>query len=346
MSTRQAKKTPDFIPPEINWDELEDPVQAIKRRTRMYKDKSIIEAFNLEYGLSLQKKETYDIEEMTNLHPIVKGEVFTATIESIGKDHAVLSRNNSKECLKLKQSLYGWNVKVGDELEVEATDVVKGEVTVDAVKPMVDSWVKTVKSTLFNRFQSSEVTVEDLHLLPGGYTGKINIAEVTGRTGKPHYIKAFVPGSHICLNIEQDFSRWEGQSVRAMVMNFTERNGELGVIASRKKYLNSIGGQSLVNIFDAGYGQGTPFDQVTFDGKVTGIINSSKKCGVFVEVEDYSITGLLEKSAEELVNYRIGDPVKVQIEKLDWDQAKEPYVRNRDGIITEVNLKPVFKEVK
>lgn len=344
--SKQIKKTPDFIPPEINWDELEDPVKAIKRRTQLYKDKSIIEAFNLEYGLNIKGSEKYDLEEMTNLHPLAVGEIFDATIEAIGRDHAVLSRNNSKECLKLKQSLYGWNVKVGDPITVEVTGIGKGEADVDAIKPILSLWQNKIKSTLYNRFQSSVVKVEDLHRVPGGFTCKVNIDDITEKSGKPHYISAFVPGSHICLNIEQDFEKWEGKSTTAMVMNFTDRNGELGLIASRKKYLNSIGGQSLVNIFDAGYGQGTPFDQVTFDGKVTGIINSSKKCGVFVEVEDYSITGLLEKSAEELVNYRIGDPVKVQIEKLDWDQTKEPYVRNRDGILTEVNLKPVFKEVK
>ena len=70
-----------------------------------------------------------------------------------------------------------------------------------------------------------------------------------------------------------------------------------------------------------------------------------KSYGVFVEIPEYNITGLIEKDPRELVKYHKGDPIKVQIDKFDWDSKKQPYRRNKDGIITEVNIKPIFVEV-
>lgn len=348
----EIKKTNDpykgFVPPEIDWDTLEDPSAALKRRNRDYKNLSIIDAFQKEYGVTLTGSEGYETMESANLNPLKVGDVFDATIESIGKDHTSVSRCNSKETLKLKQNLAGWaGAEPGEVIRVEVIGKEKnGEMIIDAIKPIQDDWVSRVRSTLGNRFQSYIVKVEGLQVQKGGFMGKVNIDSLSGRTGKPHYVNAFVPGSTITLNIEYDFDQWNGKDVMAMITGFTDRNGEMGLICSRKKYLMSLGGQSLVNIFDAGYGQGIRFDQITFDGHVTGIINSSKKHGVFVEVTDYNFTGLLERDPQELVNYHIGDPLKVQIDSLDWDQAKEPYKRDRDGILTEVNLRPVFVEVE
>lgn len=352
----KTKKTNDlyggFVPPEIDWDGLEDPSAALKRRTREYRNLSIIEAFEKEYGkkcgVKLHAGDGYEAMESANLNPLKVGDIFDATIESVGKSHTIVSRNSSKESLRLRQNLLGWaDAEPGETIRVEVIGKDRnGEMIIDAVKPIQDDWVSRVRSTLGNRFQSYIVKVEDLRVQKGGFHGKVNIDSLFGKTGKPHYINAFVPGSTITLNIEYDFDQWNGKDITAMITGFTDRNGEMGLICSRKKYLMSLGGQSLVNIFDAGYGQGIPFDQMTFDGHVTGIINSAKKHGVFVEVTDYNFTGLLERDPQELVNYHIGDPMRVKIDKLDWDQTKEPYRRDRDGILTEVNLRPVFAEVK
>lgn len=335
-----------FVPPAIDWSQLENSNDSMRRRTRMYRDVSIADAFEKEYNVKLELNDDYLMSEASNLSPLKVGDVFYATVENIGKNHTLLSRNNSKENLKLKQNFSGWSVNVGDIVPVEVIGKEKtGEMIIDAVKPVKDDWIARVKSTLSNKFQSFVVDVEDIQVRKGGYVGKVNINPILELTGKPHYIHAFIPGSYITLNIEYDFDQWNGKTVKAMVTNFTDRNGDIGLICSRKKYLNSFGGQSLVNIYDAGFGQGTRFDQITFNGHVTGIINSVKKHGVFIEVTDYSFTGLLEKDPQDLVNYHIGDPIKVQIDKLDWDENKEPYKRDRDGILTEVNLKPVFVEV-
>ena len=336
-----------FVPPEIDWSQLENSNTSLRRRTRDYNKLSIADAFGKEYNVKLNPTDEYLASEESNLNPLKIGDVFLATVESIGKNHTLLSRNNSKESLKLKQNFAGWDIAEGDPVEVEVVGKEKtGEMIIDAIKPMKDNWVARVKSTLSNKFQSFIVDVEDLQVQKGGYVGRVNINPILELTGKPHYVHAFIPGSYITLNIEYDFDRWNGKTVKAMVMNFTDRNGEIGLICSRKKYLNSYGGQSLVNIYDAGFGRGTRFDQITFDGHVTGIINSVKKHGVFIEVTDYNITGLLERDPQDLVNYHIGDPIKVQIDRLDWDENKEPYKRDRDGILTEVNLKPVFVEVE
>ena len=84
---------------------------------------------------------------------------------------------------------------------------------------------------------------------------------------------------------------------------------------------------------------------------MTGVINSSKKCGVFVEVPDLLITGMVKVSPEELVNYKPGDNVAVRLTSFDEEtfynkavgqvQHVDPYVIE-DGVLVKCNLKPIL----
>lgn len=329
----------NFIPPEIDWDALEDPKAAIKRRSAAYKHISIAEAFMKEYGVKLNEAED------PVLTPINIGDIINVTVDAVTKDHILVSMENSKHYLSLKQGPTMVAAEPGDVLTVQVMEKKKDDFVVDILAPIVNEYLDKVNSTLYNKFQSSLVKVYNLQLVRGGYTGRIEVNDP--RLKKPHYLNAFVPGSLITLNIEQDFEQWVGQNIPAMITTITEKNGEISLVCSRKKYLNSLGGNSLVNIFDMGYGQNNnPFTSMTFEGSVTGILNSANKQGVFVEVTDYNFTGMIEMNPADLVNYRIGDKVNVYIDRFEWDPNKEPYERNRDGILTEVNLKPIFKEVK
>lgn len=329
----------NFVPPEVDWGALEDPMEAIKRRTRLYRDVSIAEAFSREYGVNLNEADDPVIST------IGIGDVIQVTVDAVTKDHIFVSQENSKHYLNLKQGPGAISVTPGDVLTVQIVEKKKDDYVVDVMPPIVDSWLERVKSTLYNRFQSSFAKVHNLQLVRGGYTGRVEVTDPLLK--RPHYLQAFVPGSLITLNIESDFDRWVGQTIPTMITTITKKNGEISLVCSRKKYLNSLGGNSLVNIFDMGYGRdGNPFTSMTFDGSVTGILNSTNKQGVFVEVTDFNFTGMIEMNPTDLVNYRIGDKARVYIDKFEWDVGREPYERNRDGILTEVNLKPIFKEVK
>lgn len=342
MNESILKRFTDFVPPTLDWDCLEDPVKRIKRLSVKYKDVSIAESFRREYDLPL---ETEGLEDhLDAVTPLAVGDNIDVTVDTVTKDKIYVSRNHSKDYISLRQGPTILRVEPGDKLTVSVVEKRKDEVIADALQPLIDEWLDGIQRTLFNRFQSSEVVVRDLQLVYGGYTGKILVEGLMFK--KPYYVNAFIPGSQIVLNIEQDFDRWVGKNVTAMVTAVTKKNGALSVICSRKKYLNSLGGQSLVNIFDMGYGTDNhPFTNIIFEGHVTGILNSANKQGVFVEVPMYNITGMIPMSPAELVNYRLGDALNVIIDRLDWEQTREPYIRNRDGVLTEVNLKPVFRQV-
>lgn len=348
--SKTCTKYDKVVPPEFEWPEYNSDRERIKALSKKYENVSIAEAFAMEYGLSLNKTSEEGMKiEYVNTHPVAIGEIINVTIDSISKNYSVVSYHNSKDLFTIKQNISSWNVRPGDELRVSVIEKGKNGFVVDCIDPIFQDWLRRVNSTLTNNFQSFRCTVHDLQRQPGGYTGKVSIPEISKLTGKPYTIDAFIPGSYIALNIEKDFEKWNGETVEAMITNFTQRNGNFSVVCSRKKLLNTAGGTSMVNIYDAGYCHGgesnAPFDKFNFEGRVTGIINSATKHGVFVEVPEFNITGLVEKNPRELVNYHEGDEIKVRLDHFDWDQKKQPYRRDRDGILTEVNLRPVFVEV-
>ena len=96
------------------------------------------------------------------------------------------------------------------------------------------------------------------------------------------------------------------------------------------------------------------FSEERFDGVVTGIINSSQKCGVFVEVPALEITGMVNVSADSLSGYHPGDEVTVGIDGFDERMVYNDAVGQMqhtapfeviDGAIKEVNVKPILKLV-
>ena len=89
-----------------------------------------------------------------------------------------------------------------------------------------------------------------------------------------------------------------------------------------------------------------------FEGVVTGIINSSQKCGVFVEVPELEITGMVNISADRLSEYHPGDNIEISIEGFDEKMVYNEAVNQMqhaapfeivDGALKTVNVKPVLK---
>ena len=82
-----------------------------------------------------------------------------------------------------------------------------------------------------------------------------------------------------------------------------------------------------------------------FDGIVTGIINSQKKTGIFVELNNKFITGLAQIDSIDLINYKPGNEVKVRIVSFETKEGSKPFVLNKNGSIRECNVRPVFELV-
>ncbi len=313
----------------------------IKHNTKIYKDKSIAEAFATHYGVEVNTTQSdYVIQN------IEIGSTVSVKFTNVTKGCVNLISNNPKELFTCRHNVWSWSGLDTDKwFEAEVISKQGTQYVVDILIPIMNKFINSAKKTIKNYFQSTEVLVKDLQIQRGGYTGKINIDDITDITGQPYEVGAFIPGSHIALNIERDFNKWVGEDVQAMVMNFTDNNGNISIICSRKKLLNSCGQQSLVALYDMVFRDGGSFDQV-FEGVVTGIINSANKKGVFVEIPEYAITGLLQVPSSELVNYRTNTTIDVKIAGIEWDPKREPYKRSREGILYECNLKPILEEIK
>ncbi len=330
----------EFIFPEFNKES-----DRIKFYSRKYKNMSLGEAFADYYKDSSMSKIVDDISNNYNIQQIDIGSFVKVKFDNITKGKVSILSNNPKELFATKHNVWSWNNLDTDIwYDAEVIDKTNGQYYVDVLSPIKDQFIRKSKKTIKNYFQSTEVKVQDLKIQRGGYLGKINIDEISKITGQPYLVDAFIPGSMIALNIEKNFDQWNGKTVDAMIVNFSDNNGKPSIVCSRKKLLNSMGQSSLISLYDNIFRDGGTYDSV-FEGVVTGVINSANKKGVFVEIPDYCMTGLIQMNPSELVNFRIGTLVNVMISGVEWDERKEPYKRSSDGIIYECNLKPVLKLV-
>ena len=129
----------------------------------------------------------------------------------------------------------------------------------------------------------------------------------------------------------------------------------MSLICSRKALLNFSGNLTKIELYGDYCTNGKKwktFTKSTFSGIVTGVINSSKKCGVFVELPLFNITGMINVAPERLVEFKAGSEVPVRItdfeQMLDYDPSTgllvhlQPY-KIEDGCLKSCILKPVFE---
>ena len=88
----------------------------------------------------------------------------------------------------------------------------------------------------------------------------------------------------------------------------------------------------------------TKSSKPTYVGTVTGIINSQKKRGVFIELDDKYITGLMPvDSIDSLLDYKHGDKINVRIKEFEVQEGKDPFIYNKKGVVVRCNCRPVFE---
>lgn len=354
--------------PGFDWNAYQTDSERIRTNSHLYASENIIDAFKKHYGLKGLKIKK--INERANDVPqsLGIGQTITARISAISKGNVVFDCGNLKEEIVSSIDLsrfprFKKNIP-NHEVELYVVGKRKSAFIVDCLQPLHNQFNERIESNIKKQYvyrgEDKSVTVHNLRWVPGGFIGKLDITEVSDFTGETTQVDVFIPGSQIVLNIERDFSKWEGATVQAFITNFnrellTRQTVTPAIICSVKRYLEHQGNVTKIDLFKAYTEDNDEWKknlETRRKGVVTGVINTAKKCGAFVELPELNITGLVTLKSDELVNYKPGDEVDVRIVSFDeiryydkdYDQVRHaiPYVIT-DNLVKECNLKPVLQ---
>lgn len=352
---------------EFEWPEFGCDRTRIKAYSNRYKNMSVTEAFEACYNLTLNPS-----NETVNMIPkdLRVGDYIKTRILSISKNKVLFDAVNLKKELHSSVNLYRYekfkHFLPMDEIDAVVRRVDKDKVVIDPLTPMVENWMNPIlKNPGIQRVIPTEndgpkpIKVTNLQLTRGGFTGKAVIPTASEFVGEDYTVDAFIPGSQIVLNITDNFEQFNGQSVWAFVVNYMQKPGskEMSLVCSAKEYIKFIGECNMVTLFNSWCEESDLWkanEAKVYDGKVTGVINTAKKCGVFVEIPELSITGMVQAKPEELVNYKPHQAVPVKLTGFDEDTFYDPFIKQvqhavpyeiEDGRLKKCNIKPVLQFV-
>lgn len=351
----KTKSQEAFVWPEFNSDS-----KRIKAYSKRYKDLSISDAFAEAYNMSIGQ-----VKPIVNEVPAIMkvGDELKFRILSISKNHVEFDTANHKSqivsCVNLyKYNRFKHNLPL-DPVKVMVMNITKDKVVVDPLAPVINDYLTPIlenKNVQKVIGKPMSVRVKNLQLTKGGFTGKAVLPTVSEFVGEEYTVDVFIPGSQIVLNITDNFEKFVGGEVDAFIINYMTKPGSntLSLIASAKELIKFRGECKLIELFNAWCEESQlwkDFSEASVEGRVTGVINSSNKCGVFVEIPSLDMTGLVPVDADKLVNYKVNSTVNVKI--TDFDEEKkfnpitkqmehvEPYIIE-DGCLVRCNIKPVL----
>lgn len=351
---------------ELYGDPLESPFKTeaarIKAYTKMFAGSTIAEAFTKAYGIEGLNPEIGDeLPTQLSIGSVVKVSIQAITKKGIVFNSGVykdtfITRNNPG----LFEQYMRTDYNPGDTFMAKVVDITPAGVVIDIIGQMVDDFIAPRANEPWKQNQLTgyePVTVRNLKLVRGGYLGKAVIPNVSRFVGHEMTVNAFIPGSQIVLNATDNFEQFEGADVQAFITAWSPnpRGTDMTLICSVKNNLKHLGNLRLMSLHslwcDADE-KWASFAQEVHTGQITGVINSSKKCGVFVELPDYHITGMVKCKPEELVNYKAGDKIKVHFtdfdEELRYQAGADQYqhipaFEIEGNAIKKVNIKPIFE---
>lgn len=364
----QPKVDKQSILETFEWPEFGSDSKRIKAYSKRFKDVDIVDAFSQCYNVDLS-----NVPQLANYIPqeLRVGDIFRTRILSISKGHVVFDTANLKTSVQSTVNLHKYDkfkhFLPMDEIDALVTRVDKDKITIDPLSPMVDRWLNPLLSdpTIQKIVPNEEtgagptpVIVKNLQLTKGGFLGKAVVPNVSEFVGEDYTIDAFIPGSQIVLNITDNFEQFIGTSVQTFVVNYMKKPGsrdEMSLVCSAKDLIKFAGDINMIQLFNSWCEESTLWKANTltvYNGKVTGVINTSKKCGVFVEIPELSITGMVQAKPEELVNYKPHMDVNVKLTGFDEEmfynsdvgqhQHVLPY-EIENGILRKCNLKPILQ---
>ena len=367
---KQQKKIEETGILDFEWPEFDSDRERIKIYSQKYRKVPITKAFEECYNLDLGS-----CEEIANYIPkeLSVGDVIKTRILAINKGSVVFDAANYKKDLQSSVNLYKYDkfkhFLPMDTIDAIVTRVDKEKVVLDPISPMIDAWLKpiltdnTIQKVIPNpekNIYPKPILVKDLKLSKGGFMGKAVIPTASDFVGEDFTVDAFIPGSQIVLNITDDFEQFNGKSVEAFVVNYIQKPGtydKMSLICSAKEVIKFTGECNMIKMFNSWCEESDYWKTVAntnYLGKVTGIINTSKKCGVFIEIPELSITGMVQAKPNELVNYKPHTEVSVKIigfdEELFYNTDVEqiqhvmPY-EIENGVLKKCNIKPILSLV-
>ncbi len=332
--------------------------ERIKYMSHAYKNMNLAKAFQTFYNINIEQNILRD-SSINKVYTLELGEVYNGTVESFGKNGIVFSVPGVKNEIICKENFNECSIDVNNyllshdnKLLFEVREKKNNTYIVSVIGAYYKVWVSSINDAIKN---NNGIKVHINELVRGGYLCNTQIKPLCDLTGKNYTHSVFIPGSHIVLNIETDFEKWVGEDVIIVPQKFVDfktnfKTGEVekSLVGSRKKVLQILGSNNMYELYNkwelAQNNENVTWNNV-YTGIVTGIINSQKKTGIFVELDDKFITGLAQIDSIDLINYKPGDEVKVRIVSFETKEGAKPFIFGKNNTIRECNVRPVFELV-
>lgn len=328
----------------------------LKYMKEKYGEMPLDKAFSVYYNEKLTSEQKKMFKSVSNVVILEVGKIVEATVIKMDKNgieftipgvkEEIISKENLTD---VEEALSVYLLKHHNKLSVEVREFKHGTWRVSVLNAYYRIWRNAIETAIKNE---DGISVHVNSLTKGGYICSTPIWTLQELTGKEYESTVFVPGSQIVLNVETDFEQWVDQDIVVVPQNFGKFRKASGapledsIVASRKRCLQKIGITNLYDMYQhhllANKFNGEDGQSMTFEAKVTGIINSNNKTGIFVEIEDKSVVGMIPVSSDELLDYMPGQNVKVELEKFEVAEDKEPFVIKNNKIV-KCYTKPIFK---
>lgn len=331
----------------------------LKYMKENYGNMSLDKAFSVYYNETLTSDQKKMFKSVANVVTLEVGKIVQATVTKMDKNgiefeipgvkEEIISKEN---LMDIEDALSVYLLRHNNKLSIEVRDFKHGSWRVSVLNAYYRIWKDAVNNAIKNE-EGLQVHINEL--TRGGYICETSIWTLQELTGKEYMSTVFIPGSQIVLNVEKDFEQWIGQDVVVVPQNFGKFKRATGapiedsIIASRKRCLQKIGISNLYDLYQK-YLLVQKFKKddepaMRFNAKVTGIINSNNKTGIFCEIEDKFIVGMIPCTEDELLNYVPGEQITVEIDKFEVGEDKEPFLI-KNNKIQKCYTKPIFKVVK
>ena len=331
----------------------------IKFNTRKFANMTIAKAFAKVYGTEVSEESMSKDNVMNTVTNIVLGQLYLGKVKRFYKDCLEFEIPGVKENLICKENfnasidaMRNYLMTHDNTLMFEVREKKDNNYYVSVTNGYYRYWMHQIENAI-EKENSINVHIDEV--VKGGFMAHINIMPLVDITGKEYTNSVFIPGSQIVLNIEKDFERWVGQDVDIIpqkVVDFKRDYAtgciEKSIVGSRKRLLQMFGYQNLYELWNkarlAEKHENVTYERPILKGHITGIINSNKKQGVFVELDGMYITGLLPMSPDKLLDYHPGDPIEVKIKEFEVQDGKDAFKTTRKGKVVVCNTRPVFEK--
>lgn len=241
---------------------------------------------------------------------------------------------------------------------VIGVDKIHNIVHLSIEKYAIESYIQHLINNLSSQktYEGKAIEVRNLQLVKGGYKGKVILYPFGDNENRfAVEYNAFIPGSHIELNAITDFESYNGKTVYGFVYGYKPENTHKLIISCRE-YQKHLGQVGLMDIYDKWCDNKKPWKEFSgriFKGRITGVMNSTKVKGVYVEVPALKISFLQPlDTTEQILSYRFNQEVEVVFKGFEnqtkydelsgQSQIQIPF-EWKNGILERVNVTPILE---